>query len=53
MTPEALGIYKFGKLFNDDVMKQFAAYVSKLENYTSINTASDFLGSYRFLFRNF
>jgi hypothetical protein len=45
MTPEASAIYKFGKLFNDTVMKQFASYVAKIENYTAINTASDFIGS--------
>lgn len=46
LSPEAGSIYKFGKLFDDNTMKQFAAFVAKMENYSSINTVTDFLGSF-------
>lgn len=45
VDPEANSVYKYGQLFGDNTLKEFASFVANITNYESIKSVVDFLGS--------
>lgn len=46
VDPEANSVYKYGKLYNNNILKEFASFVANNTKYLSIQTISNFLGSF-------